>query len=616
MSCLIKTFQSTILKYVFVKWRSRKRSLPRLRSDVYALQRAAKHAKTTNTPGGCAVPKNCSKLACLCLSLLAAPVILKGPAQAQDAGKDVPPSHWAYAAVQDLSGKGLIKGYPPDNRFLGKRPLTRYEMATIIERVLARMDDLLNQKANKSDLDNLQKSGTEIRDLVNEFKKELLVIGTDLDRAKSDLAALKVQLDDLTTRVNAQDTRIDAANRSANDAKTLAGSALDSLNEFKTATTEALGKKAGVNTGALRIGGTIHAWFLSALGDSPNGNTPTNTSSPPPGRNWGGGVGDTFRMKRAEFFFDGSINPRLVNKPGNAYYFLLLDTAKTISLSNSGGTVTAQPNSTLLQDAFLGYQIVPRFRFEIGQQKTDLDEEGSRSSAQLLTIERSIMNLLPVNIGRVGYSRDIGAALRYSGSKGRAMIGIWNGNGQYQTAVAGDRQKFADFNAYFTGIRGLTIGAWGGTEIGDSQPYTGRDRLGGTLIYQTGQHYFEAEGAFTRDYPSGAKPGTGTNGRGGYALYAYSINKKLQAVGRFDVWNPAYQGGNAATSTAAANGFSTPFKRGGNDLREYTAGLNYYIQGNNLKLQFNYIVDDPDHNAITFWGKHHDLFLTNVQVAF
>src|SRR5437868_4120471 len=67
-------------------------------------------------------------------------------ASSQEVGKDVKPDHWAYEAVQDLAKKGLIKGYPPDGNFLGNRTLSRYEMATILKRVLDRVDELI--KAN------------------------------------------------------------------------------------------------------------------------------------------------------------------------------------------------------------------------------------------------------------------------------------------------------------------------------------------------------------------------------------------------------------------------------------------------------------------------------------
>src|SRR5579871_4022156 len=128
-------------------------------------------------------------------------------ASAQEVGNDVPPSHWAYEAVKELAGKGLIKAYPPDSKFLGKRVLTRYEMATILERVLARMDDIVAQKADKADLDKLTKSAQEIHDLIEEFKKELLVIGSDLSKAKDDLAALHAQVDELSHHVDTLDQR-------------------------------------------------------------------------------------------------------------------------------------------------------------------------------------------------------------------------------------------------------------------------------------------------------------------------------------------------------------------------------------------------------------------------
>ncbi|HZT42150.1 MAG TPA: S-layer homology domain-containing protein, partial [Chthonomonadaceae bacterium] len=67
------------------------------------------------------------------LCLLAMPAFTTAQ---QEVGKDVPPGHWAYQAVQDLASKGLIKGYPPDANFLGRRTLTRYEMATILQRVV------------------------------------------------------------------------------------------------------------------------------------------------------------------------------------------------------------------------------------------------------------------------------------------------------------------------------------------------------------------------------------------------------------------------------------------------------------------------------------------------
>src|SRR5207247_3457981 len=64
---------------------------------------------------------------------------------AQVAG-DVPKAHWAYEAVQDLAARGLIKGFPPDGNFFGGRTVTRFEMASIVYRVLQQLDDLYAKK--------------------------------------------------------------------------------------------------------------------------------------------------------------------------------------------------------------------------------------------------------------------------------------------------------------------------------------------------------------------------------------------------------------------------------------------------------------------------------------
>ena len=48
---------------------------------------------------------------------------------------DVPSNHWAYEAVNELVAAGLIQGYP-DGTFKGQNNLTRYEVATMIARLL------------------------------------------------------------------------------------------------------------------------------------------------------------------------------------------------------------------------------------------------------------------------------------------------------------------------------------------------------------------------------------------------------------------------------------------------------------------------------------------------
>lgn len=54
---------------------------------------------------------------------------------------DVTPDDWAYQAVSELSEEGVVSRYP-DGMFRGERNVTRYEMAQITARLLAKEDQL------------------------------------------------------------------------------------------------------------------------------------------------------------------------------------------------------------------------------------------------------------------------------------------------------------------------------------------------------------------------------------------------------------------------------------------------------------------------------------------
>lgn len=56
---------------------------------------------------------------------------------------DVPPDHWAAECVQQLKEQGIVTGYP-DGRFLGDKPVTRYELAVL----LVRFTQVLSQSTN------------------------------------------------------------------------------------------------------------------------------------------------------------------------------------------------------------------------------------------------------------------------------------------------------------------------------------------------------------------------------------------------------------------------------------------------------------------------------------
>ena len=70
---------------------------------------------------------------------------------------DLPAGHWAYASVAKLAAAGVVDGYP-DGTFKGDKTMTRYEMAQIVAKALAKGtigtdDRLVGEFADE--LDNL-----------------------------------------------------------------------------------------------------------------------------------------------------------------------------------------------------------------------------------------------------------------------------------------------------------------------------------------------------------------------------------------------------------------------------------------------------------------------------
>ena len=96
---------------------------------------------------------------------------------------DVPASHWAYDAVAQLASRGVVSGYP-DGTYKGSQPISRYEMASIIARSLAYVD---NDKASKQDVEMLKR-------LIVEFSDELTALGVTVDALDGRVGQLESDL--------------------------------------------------------------------------------------------------------------------------------------------------------------------------------------------------------------------------------------------------------------------------------------------------------------------------------------------------------------------------------------------------------------------------------------
>jgi len=110
---------------------------------------------------------------------------------------DTPTNHWAYDAIAELAAKGLVEGYP-DGTFKGDRAMTRYEMAMVVARLLARIESIQiptpppppKPEVTKADIDMILR-------LVNEFRAELAAKNVRLTAVEEELNAIKAKLDNV-----------------------------------------------------------------------------------------------------------------------------------------------------------------------------------------------------------------------------------------------------------------------------------------------------------------------------------------------------------------------------------------------------------------------------------
>ena len=98
------------------------------------------------------------------LAVLAATAVLcVTSAFAANPFSDVTPQDWAYQAVAQLASQGIVNGYP-DGTFKGQHNITRFEMAQMVAKAMARQDRvdaeqnaIINRLANEfsAELNNL-----------------------------------------------------------------------------------------------------------------------------------------------------------------------------------------------------------------------------------------------------------------------------------------------------------------------------------------------------------------------------------------------------------------------------------------------------------------------------
>lgn len=139
---------------------------------------------------------------------------------------DVSTSDWAYQAVSDLSDQGIVEGYP-DGTFKGQQNMTRYELAQIIARLMAKEDQL-----------NAEQKAT-VDKLAAQYADELANLGVRVANVEKKLgnvswkgdARLKYQNEDQAAKKETYTARIRLnATAKVNDQVTVKGRIVSNFN--------------------------------------------------------------------------------------------------------------------------------------------------------------------------------------------------------------------------------------------------------------------------------------------------------------------------------------------------------------------------------------------------
>ena len=220
--------------------------------------------------------------------------------------------------------------------------------------------------------------------------------------------------------------------------------------------------------------------------------------------------------------------------------------------------------SQFVQDAYYETKRIPHHTILIGNSRTGTGYEGAQSPYTLPFINRSQISRNLANIRKVGV-------------RVKEII-LW------LIMIFGGYSSDTFFTEFIPGLEfdgwvnlkplGKTDGKYGKLTTGTGFVLGRRNSvdysLGGAYIgYEYNKFWTRMEYAIS-DGSNGGSGLTNKRRQGWYVTIGYRLTKKLEILARYDEFDP--------DRTVKAN-----------NQREYTAGINYYLKGQALKLIFNYI---------------------------
>ncbi len=317
---------------------------------------------------------------------------------------------------------------------------------------------------------------------------------------------------------------------------------------------------------------------------------------------------DTFRLRRGELRLTApSITPRISGT-------VMFDPAKAVSGRTniaSGTNLSIRARDNALQEIEISYLLNQNAGkntntfVDVGQYKLPLGYEGDQVASSALTfVERALM-FTQRDTQDAGYGdvRDTGIQLRgLAGGQVAYNLGLFNGLGDLQNTTSQSKQKALIGRVTFkpTSVKGLQLGISAATSnaatLTSGTNRFNRDLYNGFIAYKKNKVGVQAE------YLSGRTQvrdmaGTLNNVRGYYGSLSYLFTPKLEGAFRYD-----YFDANRSLANSA--------------VRDYTLGVNYYIKGNNAKIQANIVRRQGGDNAPAGIRDSRTELRTNFQVAF
>lgn len=223
----------------------------------------------------------------------------------------------------------------------------------------------------------------------------------------------------------------------------------------------------------------------------------------------------------------------------------------------------------LFADMYIATNKIPHHRLLVGHSRPPVGMEGAAGPFVLPFIARSQISR---NFGTV---RKLGARVSGDYSLLDYDFGVYSSDTYFQEFFPG---------AEFIGRvdlkpLGKTNGKYGKLLVGGSMDAGHRDNnfcvVGAHVQYNYKRFMANFEWAQANGYNGPSGYSTDKHASGFYTTLGYMLTKKLQLITRYDEFDP---------NREIAN----------NNKREYTAGLNYFLKGQGLRLILNYVYCQND----------------------